>query len=130
MGDLLQHWHGSRIANGKAHQWLRVMALNDRYLAGVATLRLPEEDAPPNKTKILVLSKYGILSIGHWEPDFYVAWCPLPKIPPHIKDRMRLKSGTQNQRRTDGTQETKRTEDQLANAESHQAKDDLTESLF
>ena len=63
--------------------------MTDRYLAGVATLRLPEEEAPPAKTKILVLSKYGILSIGHWEPNFYVAWCPLPKIPPHIKEAMR-----------------------------------------
>lgn len=67
--------------------------MTDRYLAGVATLRLPEEAPPPAKTKILLLSPYGILSIGPWD-SWFLAWAPLPKIPPHIKNRMRLKHGS------------------------------------
>ena len=64
--------------------------MTDRYLAGTATLRTPEEERPPVKTKILLLSRYGILSIGPWD-NWYIAWAPLPKIPPHIKEQMRLK---------------------------------------
>jgi hypothetical protein len=70
--------------------------MSDRYLAGVATLRLPEEEPPPAKTKILLLSPYGILSIGPWD-SWFLAWAPLPKIPPHIKDRMRLKHDTRSE---------------------------------
>ena len=65
--------------------------MSDRYLAGDAILRTPEEAMPPVKTKILTLSKYGIISIGYYEHDFHVAWCPLPKIPSHIKEAMKLK---------------------------------------
>lgn len=61
--------------------------MTERYLAGIATLRLPSEDHPPAKTKILLLSPYGILSIGPWDP-WFVAWAPLPKIPDHIKRAM------------------------------------------
>lgn len=67
--------------------------MSERYLAGVATLRTPDEEAPPTKTKILLLSRYGILSIGPWD-SWYVAWAPLPKIPPHIKEQMKLKPKT------------------------------------
>jgi len=67
--------------------------MTERYLAGIATLRTPEDEPPPLKTKVLLLSPYGILSIGPWDP-WFVAWCPLPKIPQHIKETMKIRRGT------------------------------------
>ena len=78
---------------------LGAVKMTDRYLAGTASLRTPAEERPPNKTKILLLSRYGILSIGPWD-DWFVAWAPLPKIPPHIKEQMRLKGNAENTRST------------------------------
>jgi len=45
------------------------------------------EDCPTGP-RILLLNKAGIAQTGRWEgkDDWWVGWCPLPKIPPHIRE--------------------------------------------
>lgn len=52
----------------------------------------PDKDKPPTQTKMFLLSKYGVASIGFFEPDFHVGWYPLLKIPQDIKQKI----GTEN----------------------------------
>lgn len=47
----------------------------------------PEEHPPPRAKKMLLLTKYGVAVLGPWGLDC-VAWAPLPKVPPHIKEIM------------------------------------------
>ena len=63
----------------------------DKYVtAPVSEWRLPEEDPPPPGQMVQLLSVYGKAVHGMWDNSgFWVAWAPFPKIPPHIKDRMR-----------------------------------------
>ena len=44
------------------------------------------EDCPTGP-RILLLNKAGIAQTGRWEgkDDWSVGWCPLPKIPPHMR---------------------------------------------
>ena len=57
------------------------------YLAGQATWRTPEEQAPPLGVKMLLLNGGGVCVIGTWG-DWAIAWAPLPKVPWHIKQLM------------------------------------------
>lgn len=54
--------------------------------AKLKDLRL--EKPPPSATKLLVLSKYGILRLGLPLEGFDVAWSELPKIPESVKESM------------------------------------------
>ncbi|MRN38583.1 hypothetical protein CRG49_002125 [Neisseria sp. N95_16] len=47
-----------------------------------------EHSPPKEATKLLVLSKYGILGLGSFDSNFHVAWGYLPKIPKSVKERM------------------------------------------
>ena len=42
---------------------------------------------PPSGSKLLLLTNGGIAVIGNWGPGF-VAWAPLPKVPPSIKEKL------------------------------------------
>lgn len=46
-----------------------------------------EYQKPPKADKLILLSKYHILSIGTFVEGFHIAWSPLPKIPQSIKDK-------------------------------------------
>lgn len=46
-------------------------------------------EPPQNAIKLLVLNKYGVLSIGTFDKDSHVAWAHLPKIPKTVKERMK-----------------------------------------
>lgn len=57
--------------------------------AALVYLKDIEEHKPdPRATKLLMLSKYGVLRIGTPVEDFDVAWSELPKIPNSVKDKM------------------------------------------
>lgn len=43
---------------------------------------------PPKATKLLLLSRFGVLAVGTYQPEFHVAWAPLPKIPATVKDKL------------------------------------------
>ena len=47
-----------------------------------------EKMPPKEATKLLVLSRYGVLGLGSFDPNFHVAWGYLPKIPKSVKERM------------------------------------------
>ena len=55
--------------------------------APVAAWLDPSEHPPPEGTKLLLLTRGGVAVLGHWGHDC-VAWSPLPKIPPHIKEKL------------------------------------------
>lgn len=61
--------------------------MNDRYAAGQAYWRDPQVEPPPRAAKVLLLNPSGVAVIGHWA-EWAVAWSPLPKIPPTLKERM------------------------------------------
>jgi len=46
---------------------------------------------PAGAKKLLLLTNYGILTIGTFDPDSHAAWGYLPKIPQSVKDRLRYK---------------------------------------
>lgn len=54
------------------------------YLAGQANWRTPGEQTPPLGVKMLLLNAGGVCVIGTWG-DWAVAWAPLPKLTPEIK---------------------------------------------
>lgn len=43
---------------------------------------------PPLNTKMIVVSKYGVARIGTFDPNFDVAWFPLPRLPQTVKQRI------------------------------------------
>jgi hypothetical protein len=47
----------------------------------------PDEHPPPRARKLLLLTRGGVAVLGHWGDDC-VAWSPLPKIPPKIKEKL------------------------------------------
>lgn len=49
----------------------------------------PDIDPPPRHDKLLLLSKYGVASIGKYDKTFHVGWVELPKIPDAIYDKIR-----------------------------------------
>jgi hypothetical protein len=58
-----------------------------RYSAGVSYWRDPAAEPAPRATKLLLLSPGGVAVIGHWA-HWYLAWSPLPRVPPGIKGRI------------------------------------------
>jgi len=49
----------------------------------------PDIEPAPRATKLLLLTAGGVAVLGHWGDDC-VAWAPLPKVPPAIKERLRM----------------------------------------
>lgn len=49
--------------------------------------RDPKIDLPPRAVSLLLLNPGGVLIVGNWTNDC-LAWCPKPKIPQTVKDRM------------------------------------------
>jgi hypothetical protein len=52
-----------------------------RYFAGGQEFRYPHagDPHPPNSTKVLLLSKGGICTVGYWGTTWCIGWLPLPK---------------------------------------------------
>ncbi len=50
--------------------------------------RDPALEPPPRNTSMLLLNPGGVLIVGNWTDDC-LGWCPKPKIPESIKQRMR-----------------------------------------
>lgn len=48
----------------------------------------PDKYPPPRHNKLIVLSRYGVASIGTFAKGFHVGWVELPKIPEAIKEKM------------------------------------------
>ena len=62
-----------------------------RYQSELAPIpRLIEDEQPPKATKLLLISRYGVAHLGHWNPEDsdIVAWCPLPKFTDAQKIRL------------------------------------------
>lgn len=49
--------------------------------------RDPDEDPPPRGVNMLLLNPGGVLVIGQWSDDCW-GWCPKPRIPKPLKDKM------------------------------------------
>jgi hypothetical protein len=58
-----------------------------KHVAGICEWRDPEEDPPPLGSKMLLLNPAGVACIGTWSRVF-IAWAPLPKIPPNVKQKL------------------------------------------
>lgn len=51
-----------------------------------------EVQSPPSGAqKLILLSQYGVTTIGTFQAGFHVAWAPLPKIPASVKAKMNQK---------------------------------------
>jgi hypothetical protein len=50
--------------------------------------RDPDLDPPPRACSLLLLNPGGVLIVGNWTDDC-LGWCPKPKIPKSIKDKVR-----------------------------------------
>lgn len=46
---------------------------------------------PSGAQKLILLSQYGVTTIGTFQAGFHVAWAPLPKIPASVKAKMNTK---------------------------------------
>ena len=49
--------------------------------------RDPAIEPPPKTTSLLLLNPGGVLIVGNWTADC-IGWCPKPKIPISIKNKM------------------------------------------
>lgn len=49
--------------------------------------RDPDIHPPPRAQSMLLLNPGGVLIVGNWTDDC-LAWCPKPKIPKSVKDKM------------------------------------------
>lgn len=49
--------------------------------------RDPDIDPPPRATSLLLLNPGGVLIVGSWD-DTCLGWCPKPRIPTTIKDKI------------------------------------------
>ena len=49
--------------------------------------RDPDIDPPPRNVNMLLLNPGGVLIIGPWT-DTCLGWCPKPKIPRSLKDKL------------------------------------------
>jgi hypothetical protein len=49
--------------------------------------RDPAIDPPPRAVSLLLLNPGGVLIVGNWTDDC-IGWCPKPKIPRSLKDKM------------------------------------------
>lgn len=76
-----------RVAGGRYNVGAVAMT-QERYVAGMATFLDPKDHAPPLGAKVLLLTTTGTCVIGTWSSDGgFLAWHPLPKVPPHIKEK-------------------------------------------
>lgn len=52
-----------------------------RYLAGGQEFNYPHAGDPPapENVKLLLLTRGGICTTGHWHRDWCMGWLPLPK---------------------------------------------------
>jgi hypothetical protein len=53
--------------------------------------RDPDIDPPPKTTSMLLLNAGGVCIIGTWT-DGCIGWCPKPKIPQALKDKISKQS--------------------------------------
>lgn len=58
-------------------------------VAPVSSWQDPRIYSPPHGSKMLMLTEYGVAVLGSRWDDTFVAWAPLPSIPPEIKERLR-----------------------------------------
>ena len=49
--------------------------------------RDPELDPPPRGVNMLLLNEGGVLIVGQWS-EGCLAWCPKPKVPKSLKDKL------------------------------------------
>lgn len=72
---------------------MKVLKMIDTYPTAESVTLLDAElhNPPTGAKKLLLLTKYGILTIGVFDPDSHVAWGYLPKIPQSVKDRLYCK---------------------------------------
>ena len=51
------------------------------YLAGGAEFLYPHAGDPPapENVKVLLLTRGGVCTTGHWHRDWCIGWLPLPK---------------------------------------------------
>ena len=49
--------------------------------------RDPDIEPPPKATSMLLLNPGGVCIIGVWD-DSCIGWCPKPKIPQALKDKI------------------------------------------
>lgn len=49
--------------------------------------RDPDIDPPPRGVNMLLLNQGGVLIVGTWSDDCW-GWCPKPKVPQSIKEKM------------------------------------------
>jgi len=49
--------------------------------------RDPDIHPLPRGTALLLLNPGGVLIVGNWSDDC-IAWCPKPKIPQSVKEKM------------------------------------------
>lgn len=61
--------------------------MKDVITAPVAAWLDPDEEPPPQAKKLLLLTRGGVAVLGTWGDDC-VAWAPLPKVPPKIKQKL------------------------------------------
>jgi len=52
-----------------------------RYFSGGQEFLYPHagDPKPPSNTKVLLLSKGGICTVGYWGATWCIGWLPLPK---------------------------------------------------
>lgn len=53
--------------------------------------RDPDEEPPPRGVNMLLLNQGGVLIIGQWSADC-VGWCPKPRIPKALKEKLTRRS--------------------------------------
>jgi hypothetical protein len=53
--------------------------------------RDPDIEPPPKATSMLLLNAGGVCIIGVWD-NSCIAWCPKPKIPQALKDKISKQS--------------------------------------
>lgn len=53
--------------------------------------RDPDVEPPPKATSMLLLNPGGVLIVGIWTDDC-LAWCPKPKIPDALKEKISKQS--------------------------------------
>jgi hypothetical protein len=62
--------------------------------------RDPDIDPPPRAASLLLLNPGGVLIVGNWTDDC-LAWCPKPKIPQSVKNKMAAARKLKNTETTD-----------------------------
>lgn len=53
--------------------------------------RDPDVEPPPRATSMLLLNPGGVLIVGTWSDDC-LGWCPKPKIPDALKEKISKQS--------------------------------------